>query len=259
MRKVAIVTGASSGIGRAMALHLAGEGISMLLVGRDKKRLQDIQMEIQNRYGTASVVSADIGESASAQRIVDTCVDEFGRIDILINNAGIGHYHHFSTMPPDAYMTVTKTNWDGVLHLSSRVLPFMIAQKEGTIVNVSSMGAMTGVPYRSVYCATKAAVRNWSRSLFMELRPHGIHVLCVIPGSTATSFFNNIIGNPPMAHSMPGGTMDSDKTAQLIWKGMTLKKREIILSPMGKMVDLANRLSTTLIDALVNFQHRRTT
>ncbi len=257
MSKVAIVTGASSGIGRAMAIHLAKQGITTLLAGRNEERLQDTKKEIQNICGKVAIISADIEEEVSSRRIVDRCLSEFGRIDILINNAGLGHYHHFSKMPQDAYMAITKTNWDGVLHLSSRVLPYMMAQKEGTIVNVSSMGAMTGVPFRSIYCATKAALRNWSRSLYLELRPHGIHVICVVPGSTSSRFFENIIGNPPVSHAMPGGVMDPEKAAHLIWKGILKKKQEIILSPMGKLVDLANRLSPSLIDLLVDYQHRK--
>lgn len=258
MPKVAIVTGGSSGIGRALARNLAGKGISVLLVGRDEGRLQETRGEILKSGGVAEALCADVGEEADAKRIVDGCLERFGRVDILVNNAGVGHYHPFSQMPAEAYLRVVRTNWCGILHVTSKALPFMIAQRSGAIVNVSSVGALTAVPFRSIYCATKAAVRNWSRSLFLELRPHGVHVLCVLPGSTATRFFDNIIGKPPAIHAMPGGVMSAEQAAQLIWRGMETKRREIFLSPFGKLVDIANRLSPSLIDALVDFQHKRT-
>lgn len=258
MKKVAIITGASSGIGRAIALNLASKGIATLLVGRQEERLQEVRQEILNSRGMAEVLAADVGEDEHAKRIASACMETFGRIDILVNNAGVGHYHQFSDMTAEVYSRITQTNWLGILHATSKVLPYMMDQKDGVIVNISSVGAMTGIPCRSIYCATKAAVRNWSRSLFLELRPYGIHVLCVIPGSTATRFFDNVIGTPPVVHAMPGGVMTPEKAARLIWKGLKSRKREIILSPFGKLVDIINRLSPSFIDALVDFHHRRT-
>ena len=256
--RAAIITGASSGIGRALALHLTTRGIGVLLVGRDAERLRNVREDIMAHGGNAHHLVADVGQEAHAARIVEACLNAFQRIDLLVNNAGVGHYQPFLEMTPDVYMRVSQTNWCAVLHVTSKVLPVMKAQGQGAIVNISSVGAMTGVPYRSIYGATKAAIRNWSRSLYLELRPFGIHVLCVVPGSTATRFFENMLGQPPMVHAMPGRVMSPDKVAQLIWRGLETRQREVILSPMGRLVDLANRFSPSWIDAVADLQHRRT-
>lgn len=258
MSRSAIITGASSGIGRAIALYFATKAVSIVLVGRNEERLQEVRHEILRVGGAAEIFPADIGEEAHAKQIVEGCVRAFGRVDILVNNAGVGHYHPFPQMTADAYSRVIKTNLLGALHLTSHTLPLMIERGTGSVVNVSSVGAMIGIPCRSIYCATKAALRSWSRSLFLEMRPYGVHVLSVLPANTATRFFDNLLGDPPAAHVMPGSLMRPERVAELIWKGLEARKREIVIGPFGKLVDIANRMSPAFMDILVDFQHRRT-
>jgi short-subunit dehydrogenase len=256
-QQTAIITGASAGIGRAFAQLLATRGWNIVLVARREAGLHAAADVIACAGGAVHVVPADIRRSADCDRIVEQTIEHFGAIDMLVNNAGIGHYHAFEEMPAEAYQEVVETNFLGVLHLTRAVLPALRRQRRGHIINVASIGAIASVPCRSIYCATKAALRSWSRALHMEVADQGIHVLCALPGSTQTDFFKNILGAPPVQFGAPGKIMTPEAVAQKILRAWEKGRHEIILSPIGVALELANRLSTRIVDFMIKREHHR--
>ena len=255
--KTAIVTGASSGIGRALAILLAKRGYAICIVGRKGSLLQETVDQIQMEGGKAVPILADVRLLEETNKVVLKTVEQFGSIDLLINNAGIGHYHLFSEMPPEAYEEVIGTNFIGVLHMTHAVLPYFQRQRSGSIINIASTGAIAGVPGRSIYCATKAAIRNWSRALSMELQPEKIQVLCVLPGSTETRFYENLLGKPPTHHGNPGKVMSPPEVAEKTLRALEEGRLELILTTVGNILEWMNRVSPRTVDRLINWQNNR--
>ena len=186
--KIAIVTGASAGIGRASALALAGEGAQVVITARRAERLEALTAEINAMGTTAHIVAGDAREEETAQRAVKTAVDVAGRLDILINNAGMGIYKNLVDTSADDYDRMITTNVRSTFLFSRHAAPQMIKQGEGTILMISSMAGKYGFAGEAVYCATKFAQVGFAQALDRELRPSGIKVGVICPGGVKTEF-----------------------------------------------------------------------
>lgn len=185
--KVALITGASRGIGRASALALAREGAAVLLQATSAERLQDLGERIEATGGTALTCAGDVADPDTAARAVAHALDRFGRLDILVNNAGINTRSSTLDMPLADWTRVMDVNLNGTLHFCRAALPGMIRARSGCIVNVSSTTAKT--PHRNAapaYGASKAAVNYLTMHLAHEMAPHGIRVNAVCPGPVET-------------------------------------------------------------------------
>jgi 3-oxoacyl-[acyl-carrier protein] reductase len=185
--KIALVTGASRGIGRAVALRLAANEASLVLNGTDESRLDELRHEIVSAGGAAEVVVGDVADERTAQAAVEATLSAFGRIDILVNNAGVTTRTSTLEMTLDEWRRVLDVNLNGTLHFCRAVLPTMIAQGGGKIVNMSSTTAKTG--HRNAapaYGASKAAVNYLTMHLARELAQHRIYVNAVCPGPVET-------------------------------------------------------------------------
>ncbi len=185
--QVAIITGASRGIGRASALALARAGASVLLQATNADRLTDLASEIIQAGGQALILAGDVADPATATLAVKATLDGFGRLDILVNNAGINTRSSTLDMTLQDWSRVIEVNLNGTLHFCRAALPPMIAQGAGRIVNVSSTTAKT--PHRNAapaYGASKAAVNYLTMHLAQEMAPHGIRVNGVCPGPVET-------------------------------------------------------------------------
>lgn len=186
--KVAIVTGASTGIGAACARSLAAEGVQLLLTARSKDRLDALATEIQALGTDAVVVPGDAREESTARAVVDRAVETAGRIDILINNVGIGNYKDLIETSADEYDEMMDTNMRSTFLFTRHTVPVMQQQRQGTILMLSSMAGIYGFAGEAVYCATKFAQVGFAQALDKELRPHGIKVGAICPGGVKTEF-----------------------------------------------------------------------
>ena len=186
--KVALVTGASAGIGQATARALAREGASLVLTARREDRLQALVAEIEGLGARAIYVSGDAREEQTARQCADEAVKAFGRIDILINNAGVGNYKNLVDTSAEEYDEMMDANVRSTFVFSRHIVPVMIKQKSGLVLMVSSMAGVYGFAGEAVYCATKFAQVGFAQGLDKELRPHGIKVGTICPGGVKTEF-----------------------------------------------------------------------
>ncbi len=190
-QKTAVVTGASSGIGTAIALDLARAGASVVLAARRIKRLQELATLIQTTTESkALAVEADIANQSDIDELMSAATSGFGPVDILINNAGLGYFAPVHELDMQQVDHVLRVNLIGAMLCTKAVLPSMMERRTGTIINILSIAAKNGVKNGSAYAASKFALRGFAESLFMEVRQYNIRVINICPGSVATEFFD---------------------------------------------------------------------
>lgn len=191
--KTVIITGASSGIGEATALKLSNEGANVVLTARREEKLKKLKEKIEGTGGKAHVVVADVTNKNDWQHLQKEARDTFGSIDVLVNNAGLMPLSYIKNFHTDEWDTMVDVNIKGVLNGVASVLPTMIEQKRGHIVNISSVAAYKYFPGGAVYCATKSAVKMFSEGLRQELAPnYGINVTSIEPGAVDTELTQTI-------------------------------------------------------------------
>ncbi len=185
---ICIVTGAGSGIGEATSLMFADRGARIVLVGRTRAKLEHVRRAIEARGGAADVRPCDVADVAAARDMVDGVLRDHGRIDVLVNNAGLGTRNRTTlTMTPAEAETVMRVNLMGPFFLVQAVLPGMLARGEGTIVNISSLAATNaGLVAGPIYGASKAGLLNFTRYLNIELANSGVRACCILPGEVDT-------------------------------------------------------------------------
>lgn len=179
--KVAIVTGASMGIGRATALRLAQEGASVIINARTAELANKLLEEIKNSGWEGTVCLGDVGQKPEAQNLIDMAIKEYGRLDILVNNAGIYANQLLNEMADEQWDDILRVNLTGTFHCCRFASEHMIKQGYGKIVNVSSYAGIQGMPTQSNYSAAKAGVIGFTKALAKELGPHGITVNVIAP------------------------------------------------------------------------------
>ena len=191
--KVALVTGASSGIGAATARKLAAEGINVGLAARRRDRLDALVAEIAEGGGQAIALETDVTDPTSCKRAAEALIAAHGRIDVLVNNAGLMPLSDIDSFRTDEWQRMVDVNISGVLNVSAAVLPQMIRQKSGHVFNMSSIAGRKVFAGLSVYCATKAAVAALSDGMRMELAPkHNIRVTSIQPGAVKSELYEQI-------------------------------------------------------------------
>jgi NADP-dependent 3-hydroxy acid dehydrogenase YdfG len=186
--QVAIVTGASKGIGRAIALALHSEGASVVLAARGKDDLESLAKEIHAQGGRSLAIKIDLTNDDHIWTLVEQTTKMFGRIDVLVNNAGMGVFKPFAEMGTAEFDEMWKLNMRAPFVLTKIVLPRMIRQKSGAIVNIASLAGKNSFVNGTGYAATKWALRGWASSLMLEVREHNIRVVTIFPGSVDTTF-----------------------------------------------------------------------
>jgi NADP-dependent 3-hydroxy acid dehydrogenase YdfG len=186
--KTVLITGASSGIGKASALALAQESANLVLVARRPERLAKIEAAVEQAGGKAVSVAGDAREEETALRAVATATDTFGCLDILINNVGVGNYKNLVDTSAQEYDEMMDTNVRSTFLFTRHAVPVMMDQGSGLILMISSMAGIYGFAGEAVYCATKFAQVGFAQGLDKELRPHGIKVGVICPGGVKTEF-----------------------------------------------------------------------
>ncbi|HKM66153.1 MAG TPA: SDR family oxidoreductase [Candidatus Acidoferrum sp.] len=185
---VALITGASAGIGQACARALLREGASLVLTARRQHRLEQLVAEAKQLGARALFVTGDAREEDTARRTVEQAVQSFGRIDILINNAGVGNYKNLVDSSADDYDEMMDSNMRSTFLFTRHTVPVMIKQRTGIVLMISSMAGVYGFAGEAAYCATKFAQVGFAQGLDKELRPHGIKVGTINPGGVKTEF-----------------------------------------------------------------------
>lgn len=248
----AIVTGASSGIGRAIALELARQGARIVAVARRAERLAELAEEIGRLGGQIETVVGDITEDATRRAVVEASRARFGGLDILVNNAGVGAMGPFEKSDPQRARTVMEVNFFATIELTRLALPLMHEGTNPIIVNISSIVGLRGTPHNSEYSASKFAVQGFSESLRAELTHDAIDVLVVCPGTTQTEFFDKVvekIGEPAWPeHKAVTPAAVAKQTVNAIRRG----KHSIIPYFWGRVMCWINRLSPTLMDRIMS-------
>jgi NADP-dependent 3-hydroxy acid dehydrogenase YdfG len=187
--KVILITGASSGIGAASARAFARAGARVALAARRADRLEALAAEIRAAGGEALAIPTDVAQLADIQQLVQQTLAHFGRIDVLFNNAGFGRLDFLDRLDPvDDIAAQYNVNVLGVVQTTRQVLPVMMAQRSGHIINMASVAGLIGTPTYSVYASCKFAVRGFSEALRREVAPWGIKVSVIYPGGVATEF-----------------------------------------------------------------------
>lgn len=192
--KVALVTGASRGLGKAIALELAAEGARVTVnYMKSASQAEEVVKEIISRGGTAAAVQADITSLPEVEKMVDGLYEQCGRIDILVNNAGVTRDELLLSMTPEDWELVIKTNLGGLFNCTKAVAKYMMVQKSGRIINISSVAGERGGRGQSNYAASKGGINAFTRSVAMELAPKKITVNAVAPGVVETEMSSTVI------------------------------------------------------------------
>ncbi|MCB0212146.1 MAG: SDR family oxidoreductase [Anaerolineae bacterium] len=186
--KVAVITGASAGIGWASAIALAAEGASLVLTARRQGRLEELAAQARELGGDATIIVGDAREEETALQAVAAAKETFGSLDILINNVGVGNYKNLVDTSAADYDEMVDINVRSTFLFTRHAVPVMIEQGAGTVLMISSMAGVYGFAGEAVYCATKFAQVGFAQALDKELRPHGIKVGIICPGGVKTEF-----------------------------------------------------------------------
>ncbi len=191
--KVAIITGGGTGIGKAISLAFADEGAAVVVAARDLSRLEEVAKEIKSRGGKAKAIQTDISDHERIKRMVTQTIDEFGQIDILVNNAARGTFNNadVADMNLGEWHDTLAVNLTGAMLCSREVLKTMIPRRSGNIINISSVAGISGVPRESPYSASKWGVVGFTETLAIEAGKFGIRVNCISPGATRTQEFED--------------------------------------------------------------------
>lgn len=196
---VTVLTGASAGIGIPTARLMAARGHRVVLVARRQERLEQLQAELQAEGHQAATLVADLADVAQAEAIVPRVLQDHGRLDVLINNAGFGQQKRFVDADAATDRAMFAVNVLSAMALARGAVPVMLAQGRGSIVNVASVGGLVSHPLNVAYCASKHALVGFSRSLRLELKGSGVSVTAVCPGATRTEFFDVARADIPFA------------------------------------------------------------
>ena len=222
--KIALVTGAGKGIGRAVAIALAQEGVQVGLIARTETDLQILATEIQAMGVKVAFATADVSDIKSVNAAVESIQKELGNIDILINNAGTAKFGKFLELEPEEWENQVKVNLFGVYYVTRAVLPQMIERQTGDIINISSTAGLKGSAMTSAYSASKFAVMGLTDSLMQEVRKHNIRVTALTPSTVVTELAKsaNLINNNE------DRMMHPEDLAELIIAQLKLNKRVFI-------------------------------
>ena len=246
-----LITGASSGIGRELAFLAAQRGAKLLLTARRTERLQEVADQILKSTSSAAtdclVLAGDVTEPAHREALADRCQDDWEGLDVLVNNAGVGAIGRFSDASSQQLRQIMEVNFFAPVELTRLLLPLLAEpskEHRSAIAIVGSVLALSAVPLKSEYCASKFALHGWAESLRSELRDHGIDVLELHPSTTESEFFDHAMGDPSLQKSI--GAMSPRAAAEHVLKGIERGRPETVFPTSGKALVALRRWSPAL-------------
>lgn len=252
--KVVIVTGGSSGIGKSLAHEFGHQGYSVVITGRNEERLhQTAEGLAQERIAHLPVV-ADVSQEEDNQQLVEQVLSTFGRIDVLINNAGVSMRALFEEVDLGVIRQLMDINFFGTVYATKYALPHII-QNQGSVVGVSSIAGNVGLPGRSGYSASKFAMQGFLDTLRVEMRAKNVHVLVACPGFTASNIRKTALNKEGQSQSESprneSKMMSSEEVAQRIYKAVQKRKRSLVLTREGKLAVFMNKWFPSFVDKSV--------
>jgi short-subunit dehydrogenase len=251
---VVVLTGASEGIGRAVALELAPHRVRLVLAARNRERLEELAAQCEAAGSPSLAVVTDVTDPAQCRALVDAAIGRFGRIDVLINNAGGTMWSRFDALSDLAvFEQLMRVNYFGAVYLTAAALPWL-KQSRGRLVAVASVAGLTGVPERTGYSATKHAMVGFFESLRIELAGSGVTVTIIAPGFVRTETHKRAIG----PNGRPLGTspmqadriMTAERCAELIVRAVAARRRLLITSMRGKLGRWFRLIAPGIVDRM---------
>jgi short-subunit dehydrogenase len=252
--KIVIITGASSGIGKACAEVFGKAGAKVVITGRNEKNLFSVAQHLTAQGIENLPIVADVSIEADNRKVVEATIRQYGRIDILINNAGISMRALFTDLELSVFKKVMDINFYGTVYATKYCLPYILTT-QGSVVGISSINGYRGTPARTAYTASKYAMQGFLESLRTEVMKKGVHVLVVCPGFTSSNIRNAAL----RADGQPQGEspreeekmMSAEEAAAYIYKATVQRKRDLILTTQGKLVVFLNKWIPGFMDKVV--------
>lgn len=248
----ALVTGASSGIGREIARQLAQAGARVLVTARREERLEQLVAELGAEQHPALALAGDITQPEFRAALLARAQQEFGALDILVNNAGAGAIGLFEDSTPETLRRIMELNFFAPVELVRSALPLLKAGNQPLIANVASVLGHRAVPKKSEYCASKFALHGMSDALRAELGPQGIDVCLISPSTTVSEFFDVAAGDKEKLPWLKVPGMTSAAVGRAAVRAIRAGRHEVILSPGGKLLVWADRVAPPLVNRLVS-------
>lgn len=260
--RVAVVSGAASGIGRALSIELARQGCDLAICDLDARGLEQTTSEVRALGRRAFEQRVDVADRDAMRSFAAQVVDEYGRVEILVNNAGVTVTADFEQHTLEDWEWIIGANLWGVIHGCTFFLPHLKRASQGHIVNVSSVFGLMGVPGQSSYCATKFAVRGLSEALWTELKPHGIGVTCVHPAGVRTNIVRSAraVDDQVKAEAVDfidRNSITAERCAEQIVSAIVDNRMRLLVSPTAYAIDTFKRVAPATSQRLVEFGYRR--
>jgi dehydrogenase/reductase SDR family protein 7B len=252
--KVVIITGGSSGIGKACAIAFGNAGAKIVISGRNEKNLSEALADLHQRGIDALAVNADVSQEKDNEKLMTETVKKYGKIDVLINNAGISMRAMFEDVDLDVIRKVMDINFYGTVYATKYALPYILKSK-GSIVGISSIAGYRGLPVRCAYSASKFAMQGFMEALRTELLKREVNVLVVCPGFTTSNIRNTALSQDGSVQGESQRNeeemMSPEEVAQHILHAVVKRKRSVILTFQGKMTVFMNKWLPGFMDKIV--------
>ncbi|WP_409055676.1 SDR family NAD(P)-dependent oxidoreductase [Streptomyces sp. SYP-A7185] len=259
--RVVVITGASSGVGRASALAFAARGCSLVLAARRAQVLEEVAEECRTRHGARTlVVPTDVTDAEAVDHLAQRAVTAFGRIDVWLNDAAVAAFGALEDIPREVFRQVVDVNVLGCVNGARAALAVMRGQRHGTIVNMSSVVGAAVVPYNTPYVLSKAAVRALGGTLRQELRlagQHGIHVCTVLPATMDTPFFRDAANYSGRAVTPMAPVYTPERAAKTVVRLAVKARREAYVGPAGQALGILSKLTPPLVERVLAHQMDR--
>jgi len=252
--KVVLITGGTSGIGKACAFAFGKAGAKVAVSGRNQQNLDQTSQELSAAGIENVAINADVSIEADCERMIQETINRFGKLDVLINNAGISMRALFQDLDLDVIRKVMDINFWGTVYTTKFALPYIMAAK-GSIIGISSIAGYRGLPARTGYSASKFAMHGFLETLRTEMLHKGVHVLIACPGFTASNIRNTALAaNGQQQGESPrdeGNMMTAEEVADQILKATIKRKRDLVMTFQGKLTVFLNKWLPGLTDKLV--------
>lgn len=252
--KVVVITGASSGIGKALAEEFASRKAIVVIAARNEGNLKSVESAIQSKAMATLAIKTDVSKEEDCKKLIDMTVEKFGKIDILINNAGISMRASFDDVKLEVIKQLMDINFWGTVYCTKYAMPYL-SESKGSVVGVSSIAGFKGLPGRTGYSSSKFAMHGFLETLRIENLKKGLHVLLACPGFTASNIRNTALvadgSNQGESPRDEAKMMTAEEVALRIADAVKKRKRTLILTSQGKLTVLLNKLFPSMMDKMV--------